>query len=98
MLGGKGDIWRYKCDPTLDGIIIYPRKNQDREVTVVEFLPSVSKALGLIPNHHQPPPTTITKNKNKGWMWWLMSLISALRRQSQEDLCEFKFHLEFWDS
>lgn len=40
VLGGKGDIWRYKCDPNLDGIILYIYgKNQDREVTVVEYLP-----------------------------------------------------------
>jgi hypothetical protein len=33
--------------------------------------------------------------KRWGWGWWLMSLTPALRRQRQEDLCDFEASLVY---
>lgn len=37
----------------------------------------------------------LTLKYKMSWMWWQVSVIPALGRQKQEDLCEFKYILVY---
>lgn len=41
------------------------------------------------------PEVVMTERRKEAGQWWYRSLVSALRRQSQADLCDFKASLVY---